>query len=179
MLDLGFVRGNLEFVEEKLRARGADPAVLLGDFRALDQSRRQAITTAEQLKARRNELSQQVGALKKAGPNEAATVLMEETRALKEKLDELDKAAVSLDEQLRLSLARVPNLTRDEVPKGPSEADNVNEKTWGEQKSYDFGRGRTGNWAKRSASSTWNARPSSAARGSPSIWAQARGWSAR
>ena len=45
MLDLGFVRANLELVEEKLRARGADPAALLGDFRALDQSRREAITT--------------------------------------------------------------------------------------------------------------------------------------
>ena len=67
MLDLGFVRGNLELVEKKLRARGLDPAALLGDFRSLDASRRAAITTAERLKARRNELSQQVGALKKAG----------------------------------------------------------------------------------------------------------------
>ena len=136
MLDLGFVRGNLELVEEKLRARGADPAVLLGDFRALDQSRRQAITTAEQLKARRNELSQQVGALKKAGQD--ATGVMEETRALKDRLDELDKAASSFDEQLRLALASIPNLTRDEVPTGSSEADNVTVKTWGEQKKYDF-----------------------------------------
>ena len=136
MLDLGFVRGNLALVEEKLRARGADPAVLLGDFRALDQSRRQAITEAEQLKARRNELSQQVGALKKAGRD--ATSMMEETRALKDQLDELDKTAASFDEQLRLALARVPNLTRDEVPTGTSEADNVTVKTWGEKKSYDF-----------------------------------------
>ena len=55
MLDLAFVRANLELVEEKLRARGLDPAALLGDFRALDRSRREAITTAEQLKARHNE----------------------------------------------------------------------------------------------------------------------------
>ena len=48
MLDLGFVRGSLEFVEEKLRVRGADPVALLGDFRALDQSRREAITASEQ-----------------------------------------------------------------------------------------------------------------------------------
>ena len=89
---MGFVRGNLEKVEEKLRARGADPAALLGDFRALDQRRREAITQAETLKARRNELSQQVGALKRSGQD--ATALMEETRQLKEKLDELDKAAV-------------------------------------------------------------------------------------
>jgi seryl-tRNA synthetase len=136
MLDLGFVRGNLEFVEEKLRARGADPAALLGDFRALDQSRRQAITQAEQLKARRNELSQQVGALKKAGQD--ATSLMEETRALKDKLDELDRTAASLDEQLRFALASVPNLTRDEVPTGSSETDNVVVKTWGHKRSFDF-----------------------------------------
>jgi seryl-tRNA synthetase len=136
MLDLGFVRNNLEVVEEKLRARGADPAALLGDFRALDQSRREAITTAERLKARRNELSQQVGALKKAGQD--ATAVMDETRALKDKLDELDRNAASLDDQLRLSLASIPNLTRDEVPAGKSEADNVTVKTWGEKPAFDF-----------------------------------------
>jgi len=129
MLDLGFVRTNLELVEEKLRARGADPAALLGDFRALDQARREAITLAEQSKARRNELSQQVGALKKAGEHEKATAIQEETRALKEKLEELDQAAAQLDEQLRLSLASIPNLTRDEVPAGKSEAENVVVKT--------------------------------------------------
>ena len=138
MFDLGFVRANLELVEEKLRARGADPAALLGDFRALDQKRRQAITAAEQAKARRNELSQQVGALKKAGKNDEAVAVMDETRKLKDQLDELDRTAAELDEALRLSLARVPNLTRDEVPKGTSEADNVVVKTWGEPKKYDF-----------------------------------------
>jgi seryl-tRNA synthetase len=136
MLDLGFVRANLELVEEKLRARGADPFALLGDFRALDQQRREAITKAERGKARRNELSQQVGALRKSGQD--ATALMEETRALKETLDRLDQTAVSLDEQLRLSLARIPNLTRDEVPAGVSEADNVTVKTWGEKPVFDF-----------------------------------------
>ncbi len=138
MLDLQFVRTNLELVEEKLRARRADPAALLGDFRALDKNRREAITQSEQLKARRNEFSQQVGALKKAGKNDEATAVMDETRALKDKLDELDKAAADLDEKLHQSLARVPNLTRDEVPIGLSEADNKTVKTWGELKKFDF-----------------------------------------
>src|SRR5580658_862914 len=99
MLDMGFVRGNLERVEEKLRARGADPAALLGDFRKLDQSRRDAITQAEQLKARRNELSRQIGALKKAGKSEEGQAmldllhLLEEDRLLKIRQDELDKTA--------------------------------------------------------------------------------------
>lgn len=136
MLDLGFVRGNLEAVEQKLRARGADPSVLLGDFRALDQSRREAITSAEQLKARRNDLSQQVAVLKRSGQD--ATAIMDETRALKEKLDQLDKTAADRDEKMRLSLASIPNLTRDEVPTGTSEADNVTVKTWGEKPAFNF-----------------------------------------
>jgi seryl-tRNA synthetase len=175
MLDLGFVRGNLELVEEKLRARGADPAALLGDFRALDQSRREAITTSERLKARRNELSQQVGEmnirLRKMRPFEtspinrsaaekiAASVRLseeilsspegaalrdeinariEETRALKDKQDGLDKAAAAFDEVMQASLAGIPNLTRDEVPAGRSEADNVTVKTWGDIPKFDF-----------------------------------------
>jgi len=139
MLDLVFVRSNLEALEAKLRARGADPDALLGDFRALDRSRREAITLAEQAKARRNELSQQVGALKIAGQD--ATALMDETRALKDQLDALDKQATQLDERLRLSLSSIPNLTRDEVPAGKSEADNVVVKTHlpeAPQRTWDF-----------------------------------------
>ena len=136
MLDLTFVRANLELVEEKLRARGADPAALLGNFRVLDASRREAITTAERLKARRNELSQQVGALKKSGQD--ATAVMEETRALKDKLDELDSTAATLDDRLRQLLAGIPNLTRDEVPIGLSENDNLTVKKWGQIPSFAF-----------------------------------------
>jgi seryl-tRNA synthetase len=109
---------------------------LLGDFRSLDRKRRDAITQAETLKARRNELSQQVGALKKSGQD--ATALMDETRALKDKLDDLDKSAAALDDEMRLALAKIPNLTRDEVPTGASESDNVTVKTWGEKRSFDF-----------------------------------------
>ena len=136
MLDLGYVRANLELVEAKLRTRGLDPAALLGDFRALDQSRREAITLSEQFKARRNELSQQVGALKKAGKDAAA--LVEETRGLKEKLDELDAAAATLDDRSHQLLAGIPNLTRDEIPTGTSEADNLTVKTWGDIPTFDF-----------------------------------------
>jgi seryl-tRNA synthetase len=136
MLDLGFVRGNLELVEEKLRARGADPAALLGDFRALDLGRREAITSAETAKAHLNKLSQQVGALKKAGAD--ASAVMDEIRGLKEQLGQLETTAASLDEQMRSSLAGIPNLTRDEVPTGRSEADNLTVKTWGEKPVLDF-----------------------------------------
>ncbi|WP_263356492.1 serine--tRNA ligase [Acidicapsa ligni] len=136
MLDLGFVRNNLPLVEEKLRARGADPVALLGDFHSLDARRREAITQSEQFKARRNELSQQVAVLKRAGQD--ATTVMEETKALKEKLDALDSAATALDEEMRQALARIPNLTRDEVPLGRSETENVEVGNWGVKKAFDF-----------------------------------------
>jgi len=136
MLDLNFVRTNLAVVEEKLRARWADPAALLGDFRTLDMKRREAITQSEKSKARRNELSQQVGLLKRTGQD--ANAVMDETRALKEQLDELEEAAATLDEWMQQALANIPNLTRDEVPAGKSEAENVEVKNWGGKPEFDF-----------------------------------------
>jgi seryl-tRNA synthetase len=138
MLDLNFVRNNLELVEEKLRARGADPAALLRNFRALDASRREAITKAEQLKARRNKLSEKVGALKKSGRDEEIAVHMDEIRIQKGNLDAYEHEATLLDDEMRQSLARIPNLTRDEVPPGKSEEDNVVVKTWGAIPNHDF-----------------------------------------
>lgn len=136
MLDLGFVRTNLELVEAKLRLRNQDPAQLLGDFRGLDARRRERITEVEQLKARRNELSQQVAQLKKAGQD--ATSIMEETRSIKERIEGLEKAAEETDEQMHAILSRIPNLTRDDVPAGRSESDNVESKQWGEKPNFAF-----------------------------------------
>jgi seryl-tRNA synthetase len=136
MLDLAFVRANLELVEEKLRARGADPAALLGDFRALDEGRRAAITIAEQNKAQLNRLSQEVGELKKA--KQDASALMEKIRKIKETLEAAKDAPEAYNEKMRTVLSSIPNLTRDEVPIGRSEADNVTVKTWGEKPAFDF-----------------------------------------
>ena len=136
MHDLQFVRTNLALVEEKLRARGQDPAALLGNFAALDAERRELITEAETLKARRNALSEEVGRKKRA--KEDATALMEETRQLKEKLEGLDASASATDEQLRGILASIPNLPHASVPAGTSERDNVEQKQWGTKPHFDF-----------------------------------------
>jgi seryl-tRNA synthetase len=136
MHDLQFVRTNLALVEEKLRARGQDPAALLGNFAALDAERRELITEAETLKARRNALSEEVGRKKRA--KEDATALMEETRQLKEKLEGLDASASAKDEQLRAILASIPNLPHASVPAGASEHDNMEQKQWGTKPHFDF-----------------------------------------
>jgi seryl-tRNA synthetase len=136
MLDLSFVRANLELVEGKLRDRGQDPAGLLGDFRALDQNRRERITEAEQLKAQRNKLSEEVARLKKSGQD--ATAVMDETRALKSRMESLEAAAAEANQKLSAILFNVPNLPLDDVPVGKSEHDNVGVKHWGKPPKFDF-----------------------------------------
>jgi seryl-tRNA synthetase len=136
MLDLAFVRGNLPLVKEKLLARGMDPAAVLGDFQALDTLRRERITEAELLKAQRNALSEEVGRLKRAGQDSA--VVVGETRALRERTEQLEKSAAESEETLRTLLAGLPNLPADDVPLGRSEHDNIVVSTWGEQPQFDF-----------------------------------------
>jgi seryl-tRNA synthetase len=136
MLDLSFVRANLELVEEKLRARGADPAALLGNFREIDVERRSRITQAESLLAQRNRLSQEVARLRKAG--EDSTALTEQIRGLKQETEELEKKAAQADEAMRAVLVAIPNLTQDSVPPGKSESDNVELMRWGRQPEFDF-----------------------------------------
>lgn len=136
MLDLPFVRANLDLVETKLRDRGQDPAELLGSFRELDKERRERITEAEQLKAQRNKLSEEVARLKKA--NQDATAVMEETRSLKSRMEGLEAAAAESEKQMQAILARIPNLPAADVPVGQSERDNVEIKRWGEAPEFDF-----------------------------------------
>ena len=139
MLDLNFVRANLELVEEKLRARGVDPATLLGDFRQLDLDRRAHITQAETLQARRNRLSQEVARRRKEGEEQAhIQELIDQTRALKQETEERERSAASAEEAMRTLLVQLPNLTQDSVPPGKSEADNVEVMRWGQQPSFDF-----------------------------------------
>jgi seryl-tRNA synthetase len=139
MLDLAFVRNNLELVEEKLRARGMDPAALLGNFRELDQERRSRITRAESLQAERNKLSQEVARSRKAGADSAqVAAVMDQTREMKQETEELERSAAKAEEAMRDLLLAIPNLTQDSVPPGKSEADNVEVMRWGRQPAFDF-----------------------------------------
>jgi seryl-tRNA synthetase len=139
MLDLSFVRANLEIVEAKLRARGMDPEILLGNFRELDQERRSRITQAETLQAQRNKLSQEVARSRKAGADASQiTAVMDQTRELKQETDALERSAAEAEEAMRALLATIPNLTQDSVPAGKSEADNVEVLRWGQQPAFDF-----------------------------------------
>ncbi len=108
MIDLAFVRANLALVEEKLRARGIDTAVALGNFSAVDRERREAITQVETLKAQRNKLTEEIAKLRKSGAD--ATAQTEQTRMLKAEVESLETVAMTSDERLREMMQTLPNL---------------------------------------------------------------------
>ena len=136
MLDLNFVRENLPLVEERLRQRGMDPALVLKDFREVDSQRRQGITEAETLKAERNRASEEIAKLKKTGQD--ASALIAKTKDQREQIQEKEKVAADLETRLRDILAGLPNLPSDKVPIGRSADDNVEVRIWGTPPIFDF-----------------------------------------
>src|ERR1035437_340161 len=136
MLDLNFVRDNLALVEEKLRQRGMNPTEVLKDFRAIDGERRQAITAAETLQARRNRASEQIAKLKKSGQDAAAQI--QETKVLREQIQEAEKRAAEQEARLREILTSIPNIPHASVPVGTSAEDNVEARRWGTPPHFDF-----------------------------------------
>ncbi|MGE5734204.1 MAG: serine--tRNA ligase [Acidobacteriota bacterium] len=135
MLDLAFVRDNLPAVEEMLRHRGMDPAVLK-DFHQVDSERRRVITEAETLKARRNRASEEIAKVKKAGQD--ATAQINETKELREKIQEQEKAAEEMDARLREMLVSIPNMPHATVPVGHSAEENLEVRRWGTAPKFDF-----------------------------------------
>jgi len=135
MLDLSFVRDNLPLVEEKMRQRGLDPAILK-DFREVDTQRRQAITEAETLKARRNRASDEIAKLKKSGQDVGA--LVAEMKDLREKIQEFEKAGGEFEVRLREMLMGIPNLPHESVPVGSSPEENVEVRRWGTAPQFGF-----------------------------------------
>jgi len=136
MLDLNFVRNNLPLVEQKLRERGLDPGEVLKDFHEIDQQRRQAITDAETIKARRNRASEQIAKLKKSGQDGSA--LIAETKELREQIQDREKVAADLETRLQQILAGLPNLPNESVPVGKTAEDNEEIRRWGSPPKFDF-----------------------------------------
>jgi len=122
-------------VEEKLRQRGMDPAALK-DFQEVDTQRRHAITEAETLKAKRNRSSEEIARLKKSGQDAGA--LVAETKELREKIQEHEKAAGELEARLREILTGIPNLPHESVPVGTTPEDNLEVRCWGTAPKFDF-----------------------------------------
>jgi seryl-tRNA synthetase len=134
MLDLAFVRDNLQLVTQKMRERGF--ASLLDDFESIDRERRKSLVEAEGGKARRNKVSEEIAALKKQ--KQDASALIAEMRALGDEIKLQDEKAKALDDKLRELLGNIPNVPHGSVPVGGSAADNKEIRRWGEPRQFDF-----------------------------------------
>ena len=136
MLDLNFVRDNTLRIEKMLEHRGMNPDAVLKDFRTVDAQRRQAIQSAETVRAERNRLSAEIPKMQKAGQD--ASQLINDAKDMRVQIQELEKAAQEYDARMSDVLVGIPNMPHESVPVGESAEDNVEVRRWGTAPKFDF-----------------------------------------
>jgi len=134
MLDIKFVRNNPDFIQESLQKRGLD--LNLGDFLELDKKRRELLVVTEQLKNKRNVVSEEVGRLKAKGGD--CNHLVVEMRDVSAKIKELDEQLRRMEEDLELFLLNIPNIPDESTPFGTKAEDNIVKREWGKPVKFDF-----------------------------------------
>jgi len=137
MLDLNYVRENIDNVREALRARRAETTPL-DDFAKADEERRRVIAESDQLNAQRNAASREIGGLMKEGKKEEAEGRRNEVGKLKERIAELDQLRSQTEARMSDLLSSLPNIPHESVPRGESEADNVEVRRWGTPPQFNF-----------------------------------------
>jgi seryl-tRNA synthetase len=137
MLDLNYVRENLDTVRQALAGRGFDPS-LLDKFAALDLQRRRIIGDADDVNQQRNAASKEIGALMQAGRSDEAAARKAEVAGLKEKQVDLERMRDDADAAIREILINLPNIPAPDVPVGPDESANIEVRRWGAPPEFDF-----------------------------------------
>lgn len=135
MLDIRRLRDDRDGVVAALARRGGSFEETIDRALELDGRRRDALTEVNDLKARRNAVSKEVGTRKRAGDD--ASALIEEMREVGESIDQLDAAARTAEDELHDLLLHIPNTPLAEVPVGGEEANEVTG-VGGERPSFEF-----------------------------------------
>lgn len=135
MLDLRYVRDNVELVRERLAARGAAPSIL-DEFVQLDAERRAILAEVESLRQRRNELSKEVAELKRQGKSASDVIARVTTEG--PLLNSLEKQLKEKQEIQQEAALFLPNLPHASVPIGKSAEDNVEVRRWGVPRQFHF-----------------------------------------
>ena len=134
MLDIKILRTEPERIVEALKSRNNDlditPAI------ELDKQRREILYTVEQMKAKQNEITKKIPAMKKAGENTDA--VFAEMKELSNEIKELDSKVTAIDDELRNFMLRIPNIPNSTVPVGIDDSENIEVRRWGEPKKVDF-----------------------------------------
>lgn len=141
MHDIKWIREEPKGLVTALTRRGtpeSEAQALVDGLIALDERRRAGIVKLEELQARRNAASKEIGAAKKAGDNAKADALMAEVGALKTDIPALEEDVKAAEKELHDKLAAIPNAPLDVVPDGKDEHDNVEIDRVGAPRSYAF-----------------------------------------
>ncbi|OQY41455.1 MAG: serine--tRNA ligase [Fusobacteriia bacterium 4572_74] len=134
MLDLKYIRNNIEFLKGILKNRNAK--IDLDRFEQLDEERRELLSEVETLKFKRNNASQEVGKLKRAG--EDASHIIKEMGAVSSSIKLIDKKLSVIEEEIRYFQMTIPNVYHESTPVGNDDTDNILVRTWGEPTKFDF-----------------------------------------
>ncbi|MEY3473587.1 MAG: serine--tRNA ligase, partial [Pseudomonadota bacterium] len=139
MIDIALLRKDLDgVIAALLKRKNPQPYLDVNAFKALESERKTIQTRTEELQARRNALSKQIGALKGKGQHAEADAAMAEVNALKGELESSAARLEQIQHELTAMLQAVPNLPHDSVPVGSDEHGNVLLRQWGTPRQFDF-----------------------------------------
>ncbi|MGB3398556.1 MAG: serine--tRNA ligase [Candidatus Deferrimicrobiaceae bacterium] len=134
MLDLKFVRENMDNVRDALKRRGT--AVTLSGFVDLDRARRDILVSVERLRAERNAASEEIGRLRR--DKKDASALMERMKQVSAKIKEQEAGLPDIEWRMEEMLLSIPNIPDPSVPEGKGEEDNPTIRTWGDRPAFPF-----------------------------------------
>ena len=138
MIDIKLIRKEPERVKELLARRDPVYAERVDELLTVDKERRTLLTEIEQLKAKRNKLSKEIGKLFKEGKREEALSLKAEVEEISKKAKDLEKELKDVEERFKKLILSIPNIPHPSVPVGEDENDNVVVRYWGEKPRFDF-----------------------------------------
>jgi len=134
MLDLKFIRSNLDMVKKMLKDRGH--SLDFSVFEAADRRRRDILPQLENLRHRKNKVGEQIAQLKKK--REDASGLIDEMKKVSQDIREMEASLSQVDEELQPFLSIIPNIPHESVPVGSGEKDNPVVRSWGKKPEMDF-----------------------------------------
>ena len=132
MLQLNFLRENKQNVIESLKVKNFDASTIVDQLIALDDNRKSTQQQSDELLARANSITKEIGMLFKSGKGAEANVLKEESSQIKEKTKSLQTTLSDIESDIWKLLVQIPNVPHPSVPNGKSDADNVTIKEVGE-----------------------------------------------
>ncbi len=137
MLELRFIRENIDLVKAKTAKRGMNTDIL-DRFMEVDQRRLAILGEVESLKNRRNTVSKEIAVFKKNKDEAAAAPLIDEMKQVGVRIKQLDDELGDIHRELDEIVMSVPNLCDDSVPEGADDEDNIEIKRWGEKPEFSF-----------------------------------------